>query len=257
MFSNVLSVIGYSLDAALLLLVISRNLRRRLPVFTLFVALFVARDIATLFIVYWGVAGTETWSCIFWTSEILLNGMYLFIITEIAKLFFCDYPSIWRSASRLLDSLALAFTSWAVYSAFRYFKRPHLYLMVGEQRLLLTVTILILIVMAIGAYYRLKLPPLYRFVLVGIGIYAAVQVATDQIVMQYQMVPNPLWDLLRRGPFLLSIAVWSYGVWRWAGPQARQVELITQSKYDDLSPRVHDRLHEANLKLANLTSQRP
>jgi hypothetical protein len=110
--------------------------------------------------------------------------------------------------------------------------------------------------MAIGAYYRLKLLPLYRFVLVGIGIYAAVQVAANQIVMQYRMEPTPLWDLMRRGSFVLSIAMWTYGVWRWAGPPACQVELIPQSKYDDLSPQVHDRLYEANLKLANLTSER-
>jgi hypothetical protein len=132
-----------------------------------------------------------------------------------------------------------------------------LYILVGEQRLLLTITILILVVMGIGAYYRLKLPPLYRYVLVGIGIYAAVQVAVDQVVMQYQMESNDvLWDVMRRGSFLLSAAVWSYGVWRWSGPPALQVELISQSKYDDLSPKVHDRLHEVNLKLANLTSQR-
>ena len=256
MLSNMLTVLGYSLSLTLLLLVLHRNIRRRLPVFTLFVVLFATRDIATLFISYWHRGLTPTWICFFWTSEFLLTGLYLFIIAEIAKLFLCDYPSIWRSASRLFDGLTLVLMSWVVYSAYRHVQHPRLYILVGEQRLLLTITILLLLVMAIGAYYRLKLPPLYRFVLVGIGIYASVQIAADQIVMQYRMEPNSLWDLMRRGAFLFSSALWTYGVWRWAGHPARKVELIPQLKYDTLSRQVHDHLCEANLKIANLTGQR-
>ena len=252
MFSNVLTVIAYSLNFALLLLVLSRNLHRRLPVFTVFVFSFVARDVGALFVNYSPAARSLAWIYFYWTTEFLITGMYLFIIAEIAKLFLCDYPSIWRSASRLLDAVALVFTAWTVYSAFGYVQRPRFYMLIGDQRLLLTVTILILLVMAIGAYYRLKLPPLDRLVLVGIGIYAAVQVGANQIVMQYHLPPTLLWDVLRRGSFIISTAVWTYGVWRWAGRPAREPELISQSKYEVLSPRIHDRLRALHNKLDTL-----
>lgn len=257
MFSNVLTVIIYGLSLALLLLVLGRNLYRRLPVFTLFVVSFVFRDVIALFVAYTPLYRTLTWYWIFWTSEFVLTAMYFFVIAEIARLFLRDYPSIWRFASRLLAAIGLSLTSWSIYSAIRYFGPPRLFVMVGDQRLVLTITILILLVMAIGAYYSLKLPPLFRLVLVGIGIYTAVQVVASQIEIQYRLGPNSVWDYLRRGAFAISVIVWIYGVWRWAGPPVRHAELISQSNYDVLSPQVHRRLRDVIQKLANLAGQRP
>ena len=258
MFSNVLTVIAYTLSFGLLLLVLGRNLHRRLPVFTLFVVSFVTRDVISLFVVYTPFFRTLTWIYFYWTSEFILTGIYLFVIFEIAELFLCDYPSIWRFASRLLESVALALMCWTVYSAFRFLTHPRLFNMVGEQHLLLTITVLILVVMGIGTYYHLRIAPLYRLVLIGIGIYASVQVAANQMVIQFRLYePNPLWDSLRRGSFAVAMALWAYGVWRWAGPPVRHAELIPQAKYDDLSPQVHDCLRDVIQKLANLAGQRP
>jgi hypothetical protein len=256
MFSNVITIVVYSLSFCLLFLVLSRNLYRRLPAFTVFVFSYVIRDLIAVFINYTPLVHTLTWIYSFWTWDIILTVMYLFVIAEIAKRFLRDYPSIWHSASRLLAVVTLALTSWTIYSAFRYFGHPSRFIMVGDQHLALTITILILLVMAIGAYYRLKLPPLYRLVLVGIGIYAAVQVVANQIQMQYHLGPNSIWDYLRRGSFTISVAVWIYAVWRWTGSPVRHAELIPQSKYDDLSPQVHSRLRDVIQKLATLAGQR-
>ncbi len=256
MISNVITVVVYSLSFWLLVLVLGRSLYRRLPVFTLFVVSYITRDIVALFIYYTPLVRSLTWIYFFWTSDLLLTAMYLVVIAEIAKLFLCDYPSIWRFASRLLAIVTLILMSWTVYSAFRFYPHPRLFILVGDQRLVLTITVLILLVMAIGAYYRLKLPPLYRLVLVGIGIYAAVQVVANQIEMQYRLGPNSIWEYMRRGSFTISVAVWIYGVWRFAGPPALRAELISQSKYDYLSPQVHSRLRDVIQKLANLAGQR-
>jgi hypothetical protein len=52
------------------------------------------------------------------------------------------------------------------------------------------------------------------------------------------------------------VLVWIYAIWRWAASRTRQTELIFQSKHNDLSPKVHERLQEAIQKLANLAGQR-
>lgn len=256
MNQNVLTVIIYSLSLTLLLLVLRRNLYQRLPVFTVFVLTFIARDIIVLFFAYGSIAHTRLWFYTFWTSDFMLSTMYLFVIAEIAKLFLRDYPSIWRSASRLLAIVGIALMSWTIYSAARHFGHPRAFVMVGDQRLTLTISILLLLLMGIGAYYRLKPAPLYLLVLVGIGIYASVQVAGNQIEMQYRLGPDSFWDLIRRGSFAISEIVWIYAVWRWAAPPVCEAELIPQSKYENLSPQIHDRLREAIQKLASLAGER-
>jgi len=257
-FSEILTVIGYSLSLSLLALVLWRNLRRRLPVFTLFVVLFVTRDVAILFVDR-AFTYTRTWYCIFWTSEFIISVMYLFMIAEVARLFLRGYPSIWRSASRLLTAVGIVLTAWTVYSMMRFWGHLRLFFSVGDHRLTLTITILILLLMAIGSYYRLKLHPLYRLVLIGIGMYTSVQLVTNQLLIQNRLASaTPFWDFLRRGSFGISELVWMYAIWRWAAaaPPFRQSELISQSKYDHLSPQIHNRLQDVIQKLASLVDQR-
>jgi hypothetical protein len=255
MFSEILTVIIYSLSLSLLALVVWRNLHRRLPVFTLFVFSFVTRDVVVLFFAYRPFAHTHTWYYIFWASEFALSAMYPFMIAEVARLYLRDYPSIWRSASRLLAVVGLVLITWTVYSTMRFWGSPRLFVSVGDQRLMLTITSLILLLMAIGSYYRIKLHPLYRLVLIGVGIYTSVQVVTNQIEILYRLaVSTPLWDFLRRGSFGISELIWIYGIWRWAAatPPVPQSELIPQSEYDHLSPQVHNRLQDMVQKLASL-----
>jgi hypothetical protein len=259
MFSEILTVIVYGLSLSLFALVLWRNLRRYLPVFTVFVLSFVTRDVAMLFFISRPFYRTPAWYYIFWSSEFIISAMYLFMIAEVARLFLRDYPSIWRSASRLLAVVGIALTAWTVYSTMRFFGRPRLFFSVGDQRLTLTAAILILLLMAIGSYYRLKLHPLYRLVLIGIGIYTSLQVVTNQIEIQNRLAySTALWDFLRRGSFGVSELVWIYAVWRWAAPALpeRHSELIPQSKYDHLSPQVHNRLQDVIQKLASIADQR-
>lgn len=257
MFSELLTVTLYCLSLSLLALVLWRNLRRRLPAFTLFVVSFVTRDVVMLFFINSPFSYTRSWYYMFWTSEFILSAMYLFMITEVAGLFLRDYPSIWRSASRLLAVVGIVLTTWTVYSAMRFWGHPRFFVSVGDQHLVLTIAILILLLMAVGSYYRLKLHPLYRLVLIGIGIYASVQVVANQIEIQYRMGPNSIFDYMRRGSFGISELVWMYAVWRWAAaaPPVRQSELIPQSEYDHLSPQVHSRLQDMTQQLASLVDE--
>jgi hypothetical protein len=256
MFSEIFSVVMYCLNLLLLVLLLARNGWRRLVFFTLFIVLLTVRDGVGLCIAHTSLGIGRPWIYTYWYSELVLSTLYLFMIAEIAKRFFQDYPSIWFNASRLLAIAALALISWTVYSTLRYVGHPRMFVLIGDQRLDLTTTIMLLLLMAIGAYYRLRLPPLYRLMLIGIGIYASVQVVTDQIEIRYKMGPESLFGYLRTWSYAISLVVWIYAVWRWAAPPATRAELISQSKYDHLSPQVHHSLQEVNLKLANLEDQR-
>jgi hypothetical protein len=256
MFSTVFSIIVYSLSLVLLVVLFGRNVARRLVFLTLFISLCILRDTVSLFLVHTSFAHHAAWFYIYWTSEVILSAMYLGMIAEISRQFLSDYPSIRRPALRVLGAVALALISWTVFSAMRHAGHPVLFFMTGEQRLVLTITMVLLLLMGIVAYYRLRLPPLYRLVLIGIGIYASLEVVADQVMLKYRLGPDSICDYTRRGAFAISVVVWTYAVWRWGAASIPRRELISQSKYDDISPQLHESLHEANLKLANLTSQR-
>jgi hypothetical protein len=255
MFSQVVSIVVCCFSLVLIVLLIGRDVRRRLVALTLFMGICIARDAVSFFVVHTSFVHSVAWFYIYWASEFILSTMYLFMIAEISKRFLSDYPSIRRSASTLLTLVALPLISWTVFSAMRHAGHPRLFIMNGEQALALTIMIILLILMGIVAYYRLSLPPLYRLVLVGIGIYGSVVVAADQVELNNRSADSIV-DYMRRGAFAISLVVWMYAVWRWAEDSTPQHDLIPQSKYDDLSPQVHNRLQEVNQKLTDLASQR-
>ncbi len=177
--------------------------------------------------------------------------MYLLMIAEIAIRSLRGYPSIWRPASTLLSVVAMALISWTVVSTMHYFGHRRQFVMVGDQHLVLAITILLLLLMAISSYYRVKIPPLYRLVLAGIGIYASIEVVANQIQFQSRSGFS-IWNNMRLSAFAVALILWIYAVLRRATLPADQTELIPQSKYDDLSPQIHDRLQTMNYKLTKL-----
>jgi hypothetical protein len=255
MLSSLLEWLVYSLELALLPLVLAGKFRRQMVSFTVFVVLLVARDTVNIIFVRASFGNGLTWFYIYWSSEFILSAMYLVMIAEIAKRFLSGYPSVWRPAAILLSSVALGLMSWTVASAMRYVGHRRLFLMVGDRCLVLTITILLLLLMAIAAYYRLRLPLLYLLVLVGIGIYASIEVLANQFQIR-STTGYWIWDEMRRLAFGVSVIVWNYAVWCRAEPVARETDLIPQSKYEDISLKVHDCLREAIRKLAALAGER-
>jgi hypothetical protein len=115
--------------------------------------------------------------------------------------------------------------------------------------------VLLLTLMGIGAYYQMRIPPLYRLILIGSCIYSAEQVVGSGLGRITDYAPYSLYDFMERIGWLLMISVWTWAVWQWAGVSIRSPELLPQAVYDDLSPRVHDRLWDLNDRLAGLMGQ--
>jgi len=254
MHSIIISLVVYCLELVLLLLVLRREFRRQLVVFTAFITLLVVRDIACAIVAQTSFSNSFEWFYIYWISEFALSTMYLFIIAEIARRSLSGYPSVWHPASRLLALVGLALMSWTVISTMRYLGHLRLFVMVGDRCLVLTITVLLLLLLAIDAYYRLKLPPLYRLILVGIGIYTSIEVFANEFEIRSRNGYS-IWFDMRLLSFATALIVWIYGVWRWPASLAPQAELIPQSKYDDLSSQVHNRLRNVVQKLAHLSGQ--
>jgi hypothetical protein len=116
----------------------------------------------------------------------------------------------------------------------------------------LSFAVLLLTLMGLAVYYHMSIHSLYRRILIGSCIYSAEQVVSSELLRIPVHVTNSVFDFTARFSWLLMIAIWTWAVWRWAGAPIGQPELIPQKMYDDLSPRVHNRLRELNNKLAIL-----
>jgi hypothetical protein len=112
--------------------------------------------------------------------------------------------------------------------------------------------ILLLLLLALGVYYRVRISPLHRLILIGCCVYSSVQVANDQFLLINKIPVDSIFGDIRRGSFLVPVAIWTYAVWRHAKDSAPQPDRISQSTYDELSPPIHDRLRDLNGTLDKL-----
>jgi len=103
----------------------------------------------------------------------------------------------------------------------------------------------------IGVYYRIRVPPLYKLVLIGSCIYSTDQLVTNRVDRYLSASTNFPLDLVQRFAYVGMLSIWLWAVWRWGKSSTPPPDLVSQATYDELSPQIHDRLRELNDKLPN------
>ena len=237
-------------------IIVHRKAYRRLFFFTIYLAANIIWGVLWRYVSRTPAFYLLTWLYIYWSVELLLSILRLLTIAEIARRFLRGYPAIRAFASRLLTGVAAALLLWTTYSAIHNLHHIRRFILLGDQRFECMQVVLLLTLLIIGAYYRIQIPPLYRLILIGIGVYSSIQVANNGLGMLLTILPNSIFDYLRRGASMVSLVIWTYAVWRWSAIPDPQPRLIPQSTYDRLSPELHDRLQDLNDRLAGLVGQR-
>lgn len=193
---------------------------------------------------------------IYWPIEFALSTLRLLTIAEISRRFLRGYPAIWAFASWLLSGLSVAFLLWTASSAIEYMHRVRRFILLTDHHFEFMQAVLLLTLLFIAAYYRIRLPALYHFILIGIGFYSSIQVVNNILALHQTVIPNSLFDYIRRSAIAASLVIWTFGIWRSPGISDSGPSLISQSTYDQLAPEVHARLKELNDKLSDLTGKR-
>jgi hypothetical protein len=212
----------------------------------------VPRDFIWLWISHTALFRTMPAFYFYWASEAILSILRLATIIELCWRALRDYPSVWALAWRFLTGIGVVLSLWVVNSALHNTSRLKFFITVGLQRFELMQAVLLLSVMAIGLYYQIQIPPLYRWVLIGICIFSAVQVANYELGSITVHPTNSVFDFVRRYSFTASQGIWVWAVWRWAAVLHRPPELISSAVYDEHSVRIHNRLQSLNDHLAGL-----
>ncbi len=246
------TILGDTAQLSLLLLAFRRKLWRQLTFLFVYVIFLVPREAIWAGVSHTPLLFTKRAFYFYYITDFVLIFLRVFIIAEICWRVLRVYPAIRTLAWRFLTLIGLALFSWAAFTAVRH---PHFrknLILIGLQRLNISLAVLLLLLLIIGIYYAVRVHPLYRFVLIGSCIYSAIQIVDMEVGRLISMPTNSIFDYAQRFSFALMIGIWAWGAWRWAGVTAQPPALISQHTYDALSPQIHDRLRDLNDRLAGL-----
>jgi hypothetical protein len=192
----------------------------------------------------------------YWTAAFVLSFLRLFITLEICEKVLRRYPALRLFAWRIMAGLGVALFSWTLYVAIHSFHHLKRFILTFQQTTDISFALLLLTLLGLGAYYRMRIPPLYLAILIGSGIYSSVQVVDSELGRQTINLPNSVFDFAQRLAYIVMLTIWSWAIWRWGKDTTPPPELLSQATYDELSHQIHDRLQELNDKLSDLTRKR-
>jgi hypothetical protein len=254
-FTWVVSILSYLLIVIMLLVVFRRKLYRRLLFFTVYLVLLLCFTASWAWISRTPRLYVPFWGYLYWIVEFSLSFLRLLTIAEISRRFLGGYPAIRALASWLLIGIAGTLLLWTTFSAVVNFHHLRSFILLTDLRFECTQAVLLLTLLMIGVYYRIRLPALYQLILIGIGVYSSIQVANNLLGMRELILPNSIFDYIRRSSMTITLGIWTYAIWSASAVPDPQPTLIPQATYDRLSPDVHERLKNLNDKLAELVDK--
>lgn len=247
--------LNFCLEFALLFLSFRRKLYRKLVFFFAYVVLLAVQEPVTWWVSYSPWYYSNAWGNTFWSIQFVLSLLRLLTIAEISRRSLRSYPAVWSLSWRVLSAVATLLMTWTAYSALRGPYYIRLFVAIGGRRFETMQAVLLLLLLFLGVYYGVRISQLYRLILIGICIYSAIQIATNQLLLA-KIPADSIFEYIRRGSFLIPMAIWTYAAWRWGAASTAPPDLISQEKYDEMSPQIHDRLRDLNDKLSDLTGKR-
>jgi hypothetical protein len=247
---------GFILQGILLFLVIRKRVHRELFFLAAYIILLLPRELVGRFLYYTPYFNSAGFRYFYYGSEGFLYLLRLFLIVEIARRVLRGYPAVWHLARKALVLVGLACVGWTTYFVIRHHHFTKQFVLTIQQFYSFAEPDFLLLVLAIGLYYRIQVPRLHRSIFVGICFFSAVQIVNSEFGRYIASPTLSAYDFVGRSSFVVMMAIWTASLWKWSPAPPQPTQLISQSKYDDLSPQVHDRLRELNDRLAGLRKRK-
>jgi hypothetical protein len=237
----VLWIAGSLLEVAVCAAALRRRLYLRLPIFTSYLALLLARG-CSLWLVYLRAGYTSHVAFYyFWLTQAILLITRGAAVAEIAWLALREYRGIWALARRLLYGTALLLLFNAVRDAYGNTYRIAPLILTAERDLELTVAAALLTLFLLSAYYRIRLEQTPKMVGLGLYFYSTVQVLNNSL-MKNSFPQFHWWSGIRVLSFQITLVIWWLALRKPQPASAPTPALLPQQIYDELTPLVNDRL---------------
>jgi len=236
------------------ILLFSKGSFRKLPFFTVYVALNLCQ--AVFLVIVYSICGTssETTKSLAWYSECVTLVAQALATTEILRLALRPYQGIWGLAWRALTCtsafvvLMVALTTrgdWVTAKWFELNRGYHL-----------TFAAAVIACLLLIRYYSIQVPAAYKMILGGFCLYSCTEILINTVLQSLLKKAfydyQPIWQSSTMLSFIVVLFVWVAALWKPLPVDARQATPPSDSIYQRLSPEINERLRELNEKLLRL-----
>jgi hypothetical protein len=249
---NLLWAFGTALKVLLCILVFYRHLYRRLPFFSIYVALLVAK-VVVVWSVYrlWGYNSRFAWYTAWCAIGVLLLARGL-VVAELCWTNLANYPAIWSLVRKLLVFVAVVVLAYAATTAY-YNKTPvSAFILTAERGSEISILVILVAMLGLGIRYKVALGLLERNIVLGLGLYSAFQVVNDSFVDQWMAPHFHWWNSTRIVAFDAALLMWLVPLRKALPHPGHAHVLLTEQVARHLLRQLLDRMREVTEELKKL-----
>ena len=242
---------GTVLQFAVCILVLRNGLYRRLPVFSAYVWL----NLVNLAFVWWaylklGYSSLPSFY-IAWTAygvALLARGL---AVGELCLWVLSPFRGVWALAWRLLVGMAMLLLVYAGLAAYGARDGITAFLLTAEHGLELAAAVVLLFLLAISAYYRIRVQAPERLLILGLGMWSLLQVVNN---VAFDLWPGyfPWGRAVKVASFQVALLIWIAALRKPVPQEEHAPPVLSQRAYDELAPQTNLRLRLLNERLLEI-----
>jgi len=237
-------------QSGIFVLLFAKGHSRKLPVFTSYIALNLGQALFLYVLYIHSDWNAHTTSVLAWTSQALILPARALAVAEILRKVLEHYSGIWALSWRLLAVAYVLVVSYAVVEAGT---DTHWILLILDRGFHLSSAVVLVLGLWLIAHYSVPVEPLYKSLLLGLGVYSCVVVVSNTIGQALFLARYPhyqdVWNFITVLAFLGVLLAWIAALRRPLPTLERKPNLLPVSVYGQLSPQINLRLRLLNEQL--------
>jgi len=185
-----------------------RRLYLRLPVFTIYLTVLVARE-AFMYWVYHSAGHTSRLAFFsFWITQTILLAARAAAIGELAWNAARAYAGFRIVLKVVLTGIILTLLLWAAFEAVANASHLPQFVLSVERDFELTAAVALVVLLALSAHYQVPVRSTQRLIASGLLVYSLVQVLNNSISSRWLDSYFHSWNVIRAASFHAALVVW-------------------------------------------------
>ncbi len=238
-----------ALELSSFALALHRGLYHRMPVFTAYLGLVVARESLQLLLLYGTGSDSAVYFYSFWWAQAVLLATRGLVVAELCWVVLARYRGVWLLARVILGLTAALLVAFASIQATGRAGRPEVFVPAAERGLEMAVVGALVLGLVICRYYGIHLPPPVAGVALGLGLYSSITIINNSLLWIAFIRYSPVWAFIRRASFQAAVLIWIGALVRRLPQTETRPALAGPDVYASLTPEVSGRMRELNQRL--------
>jgi len=242
MLSQAIWIAAVALEALLVIRSVSRGLGWRYPYFYSYIGFVLAQDVLRMFVY---TKHPMIYPQVYWSTQFLGLLFGCGVLWEIYRCALSPFPGARRIARNVLGILVIVLLMKAALShGFWTANRAILTTLDIERDLRLVQAMSLAALISVFAFYRVSLGRNLRALVFGYGIFLATSVINLAVRGQLGERFELTWEWLQPSLYIVVLAVWSSGMWRYSPMEPPKVAWSIGEDYERLARSTRIRLGE-------------